>query len=184
MRIYLAGPEVFLPNATEIGMQKKRICADHGCVGVYPLDNELDLGGLSGPDAGYAIYAANREAMDSCDAIIANLTPFRGPSADVGTVFELGYMRGAGRKVAAYSNTTAGFADRVRQSDGKVGLDESGRLCDGTGMVIEQFGLADNLMLEGALRDGGISLITNDVPAAALFSDLMAFARCVELLRG
>ena len=29
------------------------------------------------------------------DAIIANLTPFRGPGADAGTVYELGYMAGA-----------------------------------------------------------------------------------------
>ena len=32
--------------------------------------------------------------MDEADAIIANLTPFRGPSADAGTVYELGYMAG------------------------------------------------------------------------------------------
>ena len=35
--------------------------------------------------------------MDAADAIIANLTPFRGPSADAGTVYELGYMAGRGK---------------------------------------------------------------------------------------
>ena len=35
--------------------------------------------------------------MDAADAIIANLTPFRGPGADAGTVYELGYMAGRGK---------------------------------------------------------------------------------------
>ena len=42
--------------------------------------------------------------MDAADAIIANLTPFRGPSADAGTVYELGYMAGRGKLCLAYSN--------------------------------------------------------------------------------
>ena len=33
--------------------------------------------------------------MQGCDAMIVNLTPFRGPSADVGSAYEMGFMRGA-----------------------------------------------------------------------------------------
>ena len=43
------------------------------------------------PQRGHRIYQANRELMDSCDAIIANLTPFRGISADPGPVLAVGY---------------------------------------------------------------------------------------------
>ena len=43
MKIYLAGPEVFLPDALEIGRRKSRICARHGMTGLYPLDNAVDL---------------------------------------------------------------------------------------------------------------------------------------------
>src|SRR5258707_232545 len=89
MKIYLAGPDVFLPDAIEIGRRKAAICARHGLRGLYPLDNAVDL---SAADASLAIFKGNEAMMDAADAIIANLTPFRGPSADAGTVYELGYM--------------------------------------------------------------------------------------------
>ena len=43
MKIYLAGPDVFLPDAVEIGRRKAAICARHGLTGLYPLDNAVDL---------------------------------------------------------------------------------------------------------------------------------------------
>src|SRR6266404_969261 len=43
MKIYLAGPDVFLPDAIEIGRRKAAICARHGVNGLYPLDNAIDL---------------------------------------------------------------------------------------------------------------------------------------------
>jgi len=183
MRIYLAGPEVFLPDAVSAGENKKRICAAFGCTGVYPLDNSLDLSDIRGPEAGYAIYKANRELMDSCDAVIANLTPFRGPSADAGTVFELGYMRGAGKRIAAYTNVAQPYADRVRHLDPDARQESDAVWRDGEGMLVEEFGLSDNLMLEGALRDGGMALVMFAAPANTRFTDLTAFARCLELVR-
>ena len=45
--------------------------------------------------------------MIAADAIIANLTPFRGPSADAGTVYELGYMAGRGKLCLGYCNDPA-----------------------------------------------------------------------------
>jgi hypothetical protein len=39
-RVYLAGPEVFLADAREIGAHKRAICARHGLVGVFPADEE------------------------------------------------------------------------------------------------------------------------------------------------
>ena len=39
-RVYLAGPEVFLSNAREIGARKRAICERHGLVGVFPADEE------------------------------------------------------------------------------------------------------------------------------------------------
>ena len=43
MKIYLAGPDVFLPDAVEIGRRKAAICARHGLTGLYPLDNAIDI---------------------------------------------------------------------------------------------------------------------------------------------
>ena len=53
--------------------------------------------------------------MIEAEAIIANLTPFRGPGADAGTVYELGYMAGRGKLCLGYSNDPSSYADRVRK---------------------------------------------------------------------
>ena len=42
-RIYLAGPEVFLPDAEQIGDAKKKLCMAYGYEGIFPLDNVLEL---------------------------------------------------------------------------------------------------------------------------------------------
>lgn len=57
MKIYLAGPDVFLPDAVEIGRHKVAVCAAHGVTGLYPLDNEIDR---AAPDASRQIFAATR----------------------------------------------------------------------------------------------------------------------------
>ncbi len=111
MNIYLAGPDVFLPDAVEIGRRKADICARHGVAGRYPLDNTIERGAA---DASLQIFKANEAMMDACDAIIANLTPFRGPGADAGTVYELGYMAARGKLCLGYSNDPSIYADRVR----------------------------------------------------------------------
>jgi nucleoside 2-deoxyribosyltransferase len=72
MKIYLAGPDVFLPDAVEFGRRKAEICARHGLTGLYPLDNAIDL---SARDASLKIFAGNEAMMIEADAIIANLTP-------------------------------------------------------------------------------------------------------------
>jgi nucleoside 2-deoxyribosyltransferase len=36
IRIYLAGPEVFLKNAKEVGEQKKALCRKYGFEGMFP----------------------------------------------------------------------------------------------------------------------------------------------------
>jgi nucleoside 2-deoxyribosyltransferase len=77
-RLYLAGPDVFLPDAAAVGRAKQAACARHGLAGVFPLDGERPGEAPSGPEAGFAIAAANEAKMLSCDAIIANLSPFRG----------------------------------------------------------------------------------------------------------
>ena len=38
MRVYLAGPDVFVPDAAGRAAALKSICARHGLIGVSPLD--------------------------------------------------------------------------------------------------------------------------------------------------
>lgn len=38
-KIYLAGPDVFLPNAIEEGKRLKALCKEYGYEGFFPMDN-------------------------------------------------------------------------------------------------------------------------------------------------
>ena len=176
MKIYLAGPDVFLPDALEVGRQKTEICRRHGLTGLYPLDNVVDR---EATDASLRIFKANEAMMNQADAIIANLTPFRGPGADGGTVYELGYMAARGKFCLGYSNDPTLYADRVRRST-KVTA-RSGRLVDADGLTVEDFGQNDNLMMIHALDLHGAPLVLPREKPVDIWHDLTAFEVCVAL---
>jgi nucleoside 2-deoxyribosyltransferase len=176
MKIYLAGPEVFLPEAVEIGRRKAGICVRHGLSGLFPLDNVVDR---AAADASLRIFKANQRMMDEAVAIIANLTPFRGPGADAGTVYELGYMAGRGKLCLGYSNDPSAYADRVWKFTAVERQDD--RLVDSTGLTVEDFGLSDNLMMIHALDTCGNPLVTPKEMPSDLWHDLTAFEACVRM---
>ncbi|CCD92935.1 putative Nucleoside 2-deoxyribosyltransferase [Bradyrhizobium sp. ORS 375] len=176
MKIYLAGPDVFLPDAVEIGRRKVAICDRLGLIGLYPLDNTVDLGSA---DASRQIFHGNEAMMDDADAIIANLTPFRGPGADAGTVYELGYMAGRGKLCLGYCNDPASYAERTRRFTAVS--EQDGRLVDAEGLTVEDFGLPDNLMMIHALDAHGHPLVLPRERPADVWHDLKAFEICVRL---
>jgi nucleoside 2-deoxyribosyltransferase len=176
MKIYLAGPDVFLPDAVEIGRRKAAICAAHGLTGLYPLDNIVDL---TAPDASRQIFCGNAAMMDEADAIIANLTPFRGAGADPGTVYELGYMAGRSKFCLAYCNDGTAYADRLGRF--MAVTSEHGRLVDAQGLTVEDFGLVDNLMMIHALELHGCPLVTPAEQPVDPWHDLAAFETCVRM---
>jgi nucleoside 2-deoxyribosyltransferase len=176
MKIYLAGPDVFLPDAVDIGRRKVELCRRHGLIGLYPLDNATDP---AAEDASLRIFRGNETMMIEADAIIANLTPFRGPGADAGTVYELGYMAGRGKLCLGYSNNPSAYADRVREFTDVNSRD--GRLIDALGLTVEDFALADNLMMIHALDLHGCALVTPRQSPADIWRDLTAFETCVRL---
>lgn len=176
MQVYLAGPDVFLPDALEVGRRKVEICAAHGLTGLYPLDNVLDL---SAADASLAIFKANEAMIDAADAIIANLTPFRGAGADPGTVYELGYAAGRRKLCLGYSNDPVDYAARVRRLNEVTARD--GVLVDAEGLTVEDFGLNDNLMLIHALDLHGLPLVTPRERPVDIWHDFIAFETCVRL---
>jgi len=137
-RVYLAGPDVFLPDAKARGESLKAICARHGLVGVFPLDN---------PDTPLAatIATGNEALIRSCAAVIANLTPFRGVSADAGTAYEVGFARALGLPVFAFTADPRSYAARCATLEGAV----EGR--DAEGFAIEMFDLPENLMIACAV---------------------------------
>ena len=182
MRVYLAGPDVFLPDPLARADALRAVCASHGLVGVSPLDaleggDPPEWDRLAEP---FRIARRNEAHIASCDALVANLTPFRGPSADAGTLFELGYMRALGRPVFGWSNCAVPFAARSRAFCGKDARRGGDGWRDGEGMLLEDFApLADNLMIDGAIAASGGVLITRDLPRAMVWISLDAFAECI-----
>lgn len=184
--IYLAGPDVFLPDASAIALRKKEICAEQGLSGLWPLDNNLDLKDMTPRAAGLHISEANESLMRSCDAIIANLTPWHGPSADVGTCFELGFMRALGKPCFAYSNDARPFSSRVEEwvmenDHGPIHVDAHGIKRTAKGHMIESFQLNDNLMLDGSIQMSGGNFFLGALPEWAddYHTDLTAFSMAV-----
>lgn len=171
MRIYLAGPDVFLPEPLKIARAKQDICQTHGFVGVFPFDASLDLANLSPFEMGIAIYKSNIELMDSCDLIVANMTPFRGPSMDVGTAFEMGYMAAQGKPVFGYTNDERFYGERVAANTPGW---------DANGMSIESFEMADNLMLEGAIFTSGGVLMREQISSEFYYTELKVFEATVR----
>jgi nucleoside 2-deoxyribosyltransferase len=145
--------------------------------GLYPLDNVVDR---SAADASLTIFKGNEAMMDAADAIIANLTPFRGPSADAGTVYELGYMAGRGKFCLAYSNDPAVYVERVKRIY-DVTKSATGQLIDGDGLTVEDFGLPDNLMMIHTLDLHGARLVTPRQRPQDIWHDLTSFEACVAL---
>lgn len=180
MRAYLAGPEVFLPNAVEIGAAKKATCAKYGIEGVYPLDSGADVTGSDKALIAFRISQANEALIRGCELVIANMTPFRGPSADVGTAYEMGFARGCGLRVFAYTNTMWKYTERMRWSLGPNPRENAaGDLLDEEGMFVEGFGLWDNLMLDGAVLGSGSEVVWHPSQDRGRFHKLDGFEACV-----
>ena len=169
-RAYLAGPEVFLPRpvALSVGQAKKDLCLRYGFTGVFPLDDAPDLNGLSPGEIGLAIFDHSIALLDSSQVAVANLTPFRGVSMDVGTAVEMGYMFGLGRPVFGYTNDADDYKVRVASLGG-----------GGEGNDVEDFGFVDNLMCEGPPRRSGVPVVRQTSSKEHAMTDLRAFEECL-----
>ena len=184
---YLAGPDVFFPNGKEIGEIKKAKLAAVGIIGHYPFDNEISpeiLGDLT--KTADAIARANEQSMLDCckkgriGIILVNMTPFHGPSMDVGTSFEAGFMSAlaASRKnviIIGYTNDPRSFEERVIDSiyGGKKNVSETdGGIYGSDGNIIEAFGQSDNLMITQAIRKTGGSVVNSFEEAVDLAKKL------------
>jgi nucleoside 2-deoxyribosyltransferase len=175
-RVYLAGPDVFLPQAEAWAEERKKICARHGLIGVSPFDPATGAARWAAMPGWQRIFLGNEAHIRGADAVIANLTPFRGPSADPGTVYEIGLMRGLGRPVFGYATTTQGFVARSHAAWGPVRRDAAGIWRDRDGLSVEDFSLFDNLMIVGGLT---LPLVAEELPEDRRWTDSSIFERCV-----
>lgn len=174
MKLYLAGPEVFLEDAREVGRRKVALCAEFGFVGLFPLDNEVTGDIVS---ASRQIFDGNMAMIRACDAVVANLSPFRSVSADPGTAFEVGAGFALGKTLLGYSATPGELKGRAGQT---IGVREGTLLADD--MHVENFGLFDNLMLAEALAASGFPVLHPRAPLADPWRDLTLFEDCLRAL--
>lgn len=136
-KVYLAGPDVFFPDAMNRAERLKAQCQEVGFTGVFPLDANLDLSWVPKGLQGYRIYEANIGLIRDCDAVLANMSPFRGASMDVGTAFEMGYGRALGKPVVGYTESRTEYRTRAVPD----------------GLLVEDFGMVDNLMVHACTED-------------------------------
>jgi nucleoside 2-deoxyribosyltransferase len=138
-KIYLAGSDVFLENAQDEGDRLKKLCKEYGFEGYFPLDNVIS--GSNVQELSKNIKEANIALIKNCDIVIANLSPFRGPEPDSGTVWEVGYGQGIDKEVVAYSTDSRTLKEKTQSI---LNLGDADR--DDNNMEIEDFGLTHNLM--------------------------------------
>ena len=157
MKIYLAGPDVFRPDALTWAEGARALLTRHGHYALIPSDNN--------ETSAEGIFRANIEMISEADAVIANLNPFRGCEPDSGTCFEIGCAIALGKQVIAYLVDTRPQLDKLAEFYGGTLARREGRAVDPDGLTIENFELPVNLMLgiscqivQGGLEDAVLAL--------------------------
>jgi nucleoside 2-deoxyribosyltransferase len=183
--VYLAGPDVFYINAAERGERMKAALAERGMAGLFPLDSGLNSRDFPDPAGfGLAIAAACEAQIRQADMGRFNIQPWRGPEADDGTAYELGFMAALGKPVVLYTSDPRPFAERIAADvhQGEVYRDGPTLRGRRDHTAIEEFeGFADNLMLIGAgVRTARLLWGAGAAPAAAVHSSFVAAANFAQ----
>lgn len=162
-KIYIAGPDVFLPNASEVLNQKKDICTKYNMIGLSPMDQFLRLQETyQGLELAQKIYEYDVKLIEDCDIIVANCNPFRLALVDDGTSYEIGHGRAIGKTIYGYVTQKRPLPEIV-QSRIPLKVHVSGYLMDQDGYLVnEDFGNTVNLMIEFSIISSGGKLIEGD----------------------
>jgi nucleoside 2-deoxyribosyltransferase len=181
-KVYLAGPEVFFPNARELIARKHAMLAEFGLLPSARQGEFLTWTESSPGEIGLEISRHNEQLIEEADLLIANITPFRSISADPGTVYELGYMCALGGAVYAYSNDARDYAERaaLHPALAPTGYAADGRLRAQDETAIEAHGFAENLMIDGGILRRAGAVIRHPARPESLWTDLAGFRACLE----
>lgn len=175
--LWLAGPQVWLPDSETQAARERALCLD---AGFEPLIPAVMPPGEGGDElAARQFYAARMAQLRQADAAIVNLTPFRGPSADTAAVFEAGVLAGLGRPIFAYLNVASEIeAEYVARVDQMLGasLDENRVWRDADDCQVEDHGLPETVMLWGEARRLFV-IVTHDP-----LRDVTGLELCLEAL--
>src|SRR5262245_49527820 len=117
-KLYLAGPDVFLPDPLVHAEKQRALCEQYGFTPLHPVDNGPAYGapsvaalthlyaasrlyhtdprpvfmalGSEKMRCAMQIYLGNLKYVRECDIVVANCNAFRGALVDDGTAYELG----------------------------------------------------------------------------------------------
>lgn len=157
-KLYIAGPEVFLPDAIVNASKQRMLCLRHGFQPLHPMDNNLDLGNKD-KETAMRIYRGDIAQDEEADIIIANCNPFRGICMDDGTAYELGFGNALGKPSYGYVKELMSLADRTVRDypckpwKGEMYVDQDGYL------ITDDFGTSINLMMECGMSFRGGTLV-------------------------
>ena len=143
-RIYLAGPTVFRRDAAAEGARLKALCERHGLEGLFPGDIQPPT--RSGFPAAFRITNQCLDMLRQCQAVVADLSPWRGPHVDDGTAFELGFAHALGLPMFGYCSDMRPLVERIPAL-----VAQGGRRWDESGQLVEDIGLPFNAMISGTL---------------------------------
>lgn len=148
-KIYIAGPDVFEQNSIELGKEYVTLCKEYGFIGLYPLDNVINF---NQPKKKIAqdIFIANKNLIDECDIVVANLNSFRGMESDSGTVWECGYATAQGKKVYGYLYRSNDYHEQFPDNEK---LASRNGFTDLQGKTIEDFNYPVNLMIACSVEE-------------------------------
>ena len=178
--IFLAGPDGWLPDAAAHQRRQAALCVEAGFTAVIP---HLGAGATEAKRSEVQARILYTEALSDLrrsDALIANLSPWRGPSCDPATAFLAGFAAALGKPVFAYLNIAdEEEADPQGRVEAWMGAtpDAEGRWRDASGAEIEDFYLPEILMLWAEARRFFV-VVTPD-PA----HDLTGLEMCLDAMQ-
>lgn len=94
-----------------------------------------------------SIRDMNCAMIRRADAVVANISPFRGPNMDPGTAFEIGFAAALQKPTFLYSASSISLLKRTQINFDLTEI--AGKLFDVDEMEVEDFGLVENLMIAG-----------------------------------
>lgn len=142
--VYIAGPAVFRRDAFAYSETIKQRCRDLGLTALWPPDN------VPRQTGDRALVARDLREMNcamirKADAVVADISPFRGPNMDPGTAFEIGYALALEKPLFLYTSSRHTLLERTMAN---IDLRKDGeKFFDVDDMEVEDFDLAENLMI-------------------------------------
>jgi len=130
-KVYIAGPQVFRPDAEEYYLQVQQRCQALGLYALIPWTPD--------PDEPAVIFQRNVRLLTECDGVVAGVDPFRGGEPDSGTAWEIGFAYALGKPIVMWGMDYRPVAEKHAPYIT-------------AGWAVENFGFAHNLMLVGSAK--------------------------------